>query len=128
MTREPTVETIKEGLTKLLREVKQLQTEVRGLTARLGKFTDEHPIPPPDTVGFDWVQRPATRPPRQEFKELMWELKSTDNLEVPTRALFAILKDLDSALRDIRGARADIDAISNNADLRDDFKHWLKDQ
>lgn len=121
----PNVDSVKDGLAKVCRDVQLLTNEVHGLRKRLGEFSRGRDLKPyVSYVGFDWVQRPQTDPPRQEIAELLHDLKDTDNLEIPIRALVAIAKDLDSALRDIRATRMDIDGISNDSDLRAEFRNW----
>lgn len=122
----PTIQSITDGLTKLLREVRLLQTETRSLTERLHSFTEKHPVPPAErTFDHDWVRRESTDEPHSMFRAFLYEIKETDDLETPTRALIAVLKDLDGALRDIRAARSDIDAITNDSDLRGEFLDWI---
>lgn len=128
-----TVESVAGGLAKLIREVRNLQKEVATLTSAVKGFTDHNPIKrwgrslPSDAGGSD-LARAETREPFSAIQKARYEYGNTPNLEIPTRTLFAIAKELDGALRDIRAARNDIEAIADNSDLRDSFKEWQEEQ
>jgi FtsZ-binding cell division protein ZapB len=122
VTKRPIVASVKDGLEKLSRETAQLQREVAALTQRLSKFKKKHPLPRrPYLAGLEWYQSPETREPRSAIKSV--EGDPNDLANVPA-LMFAMSNDLDGALRDIRAARADIDAIVNDSDLRSEFRNW----
>ena len=125
-----TVQNVTDGLAKLIKEVRQLQSEIAKLTESFHGFKIKHPIPEPRipyNKGFDWRTRPSTDEPKSAIRDIIYEYQDGDNLEVPTRTLFAIAKELDGALRDVRAARADINAIASDSDSRADFKAWQED-
>ncbi|MBZ0217520.1 MAG: hypothetical protein K8F25_13260 [Fimbriimonadaceae bacterium] len=125
------VQNVTEGLVKLLREVRLLKSEVVSLNENLKGFKEVNPIPDPRLIsgfGSDWKTKPTTDEPASAIRDIIYEYKDGDDLEVPTRTLFAIAKELDGALRDVRGARSDISSIASDSDLRADFKIWLEDQ
>ena len=129
MQPKTTVESVKAGLAKLIREVGLLHREVAGLNTRLDKFTEKHPIPRRfRVVGLDYHQRPETPEPVSIYQEALRHLEAGEKPEIQHRLLLAILKDTDGALRDIRAAYSDINAIVNDSDLRDDFKKYLDRQ
>lgn len=128
-----TVESVKDGLAKLIREVRLLQSEVAKLTGAIGGFTENNNRPRlwkvlPNSAGGGDRARYQTDEPRSAIEQLRYEYGDASDLEIPTRTLLAISKEIDGALRDIRRARLDIDAIADDSDLRDDFREWQERQ
>ncbi|MDV6225843.1 hypothetical protein R2G56_06055 [Nitratireductor aquimarinus] len=128
--KNPSVESVTDGLAKLIRDVRLLQSEVRQLRSDLGGFTnDKRLLPyihtlPPQAGGSDRAKA-ETDEPQSGIRKISYEYGDVSNLEIPTRTLIAIAKEIDGALRDIRSARNDISAIEKDSDLRDEFRDWL---
>jgi hypothetical protein len=121
------VSSVTEGLAKLIREVRNLQGEVGKLSAALHGFRDSRPRlfkVLPDSAGGNDRSRYETEEPRSEIGQLHYEYRNNPDLEVPTRTLLAIAKELDGALLDIRAARTTMSEIADDSDLRADFKAW----
>ncbi|MBB4001576.1 hypothetical protein [Aurantimonas endophytica] len=136
MKDEPTASTMAAGLAKLIREVRQLQTEVTKLRADLRGFTGGRkqfphwrstPVLPPETGGA-YEAKAEKDEPQSAIMLARYEYGENPNLEIPTRTLLAIAKELDGTLRDVRAARLDIKAIADDSDLRNDFKEWQRNQ
>ena len=125
------VTSVSDGLAKLIRDVRLLQKEVRDLHGTLKGFAGERHrrwmVLPPEAGGSERAQ-PKTDEPQSKILEVRYEYGENPNLEVPTRTLLAIAKEIDGAIRDIRAARADIAAISDDSDLREAFKEWQSHQ
>ena len=122
-----TVEGIKDGLTKLLREIELIKTEIAAITSKLANFKETettHKRYDWDPDGPAYGQR-QTREPLSAIRETLLNLED-ENLEPASRALMAVFRDLDGALRDIRRARNDIEAIAGDSDRRDGFKKRLR--
>ncbi|PAP91398.1 hypothetical protein [Mesorhizobium wenxiniae] len=121
------VESIKDDLAKVVREMRLLKSEVAKLTATIKVFTDKHPLPertpmPPDLKRHERV---ATSEPRLEIDEAIYQLRNA-NLDHPTQLIQAVAKQIDGALRDVRAARNQVEAIADDSDLREDWKAWQK--
>jgi hypothetical protein len=135
MKDKPTIESVTNGLAKLVREVRQLQKEVAGLHASLRGFTGDNKyrihgwnVLPPEAAGGNPAARAQTEEPKSTIERLRYEFGDNPNLEIPTKTLLAIAKELDGALRDIRAAKLDIRAIADDSDLREEFRQWQNDQ
>ena len=132
--RMPTVESVGDGLAKLIREVRTLQSEVRNLTGAVYGFHSKNPRPyawrvlPPGADGGNPEARYQTDEPQSKIELVRYQYCGNPNLEIPTRTLLAIAHELDGALRDVRAARTDIKAIAEDSDLREDFKEWQRNQ
>lgn len=136
MKDKPTVETVTDGLAKTIREVRQLQKDVRSLTAMIGGFTEGRQsfeyrlstlLPPEaDPQGSNYHIRGETDEPRSAIAQARYEYGKNPNLEAPTRTLLAIARELDGALRDIRSTKLDVKAILDDSDLRREFKEWQR--
>ncbi|RWE58387.1 hypothetical protein [Mesorhizobium sp.] len=98
------------------------------LTATIKGFTDKHPLPhhgPP--AGLKDHERAQTdEQPRSEIQQLSYEFHYRSDLDIPTRTILAMAKQLDRALRDVRAARNKVEAIADDSDLREDWKAWQK--
>lgn len=131
---KPTVTSVTEGLAKTIREVRGLQEEVAGLRRDLKGFTDANPVDrtrrvlPPEAGGRGLEAKAETDEPPSEISKVRFEYANDENLEIPTRTLLAIAKELDGALRDIRSAKQDIKAIARDPDLTEEFRNWQQSQ
>lgn len=126
----PIITGVKDGLTKLVREIAGLRREVKLVCDRLAAFEQKHPLAlTPSPLGLDdWRTRTrsVTDEPNVEMERTMAEIEKSTDLEPATQALFAALKDLDGALRDIRRARNHIEVIADDAELQGALKKWLR--
>lgn len=136
MSKQPTIQSVTEGLARLIREVRHLQSEVARLTHTLNGFTDKYRetrrwyslLPPEANPDQRDAARAETDEPKSAIRTINYEFNNNANLDIPTRTLLAISKEIDGALRDIRAARNDIEAITDDSDLRDDFREWQANQ
>lgn len=128
----PSVANVTDGLAKLIREVRLLQREVAELHNSLKGFTGGERLRQfcvlPTEAGGGSHAMPVTPDPRSAITQIIYEFPNNANLDIPTRTLRAIAKELDGALRDIRAARHDIEAIADDSDLRESFKEWQETQ
>ncbi|RWC38324.1 MAG: hypothetical protein EOS28_30225 [Mesorhizobium sp.] len=123
-----TVESAKSHLTKAGRDMRLLHSEVAKLTATIKGFTDKHPLPRYELpAGLKYHERAQTdEQPRSEIQQLSYEFMTGSDLDIPTRTILAMAKQLDRALRDVRAARNKVEAIADDSDLREDWKAWQK--
>lgn len=130
----PTVATIKDGCVRLAFQLESLRKEVTELSVKLGKFKKGREIPKEikygDHLGLDrWKgQTPETPPPRSIMADVDFETKDAENLDISSKALIAIGHGLDGAIREVRAAKATIQAIADDSDLRAEFKDWQQDR
>lgn len=123
----PTIESIGDGLVKIIQELGLLKSEIGQLNEKLKPLSDKADKRPQYRTGLEWYQGTQTRDPESEIERFCIEYRETDNLEIPTRAIIATIKQIDGALRDVRAIRADMEAIKNDSDLRAELKsknHW----
>ncbi|RWA64410.1 hypothetical protein [Mesorhizobium sp.] len=127
------VESISDGLAKLIRDVRMLQGEVRSLTDGVRGFTGSAGprhrwiLLPPEAGGGTRAMS-QTQEPRSAISMARYEYGSNPDLEIPTKTLLAIAKEIDGALRDIRAARLDLREIAGDDVLREEFKEWQRQQ
>jgi len=121
-----TVETLKDGLLKLLRAVGELRSDVDGLNRQLASFANGRKLRSPGhVVGFDFMRGESSKTgePRNRLEEALRKDGFLESPEAQFRALRAIGQDLEGALADIRAARSAIEAIRDDSDLRAEFKN-----
>jgi len=121
---EPTPETIKEGLAKLLMEARALTRQTEALRKQIAPFVDDKGLRPPDIIRDHWRVQSETEAPKSAIRELDWELGNRDDLSIATRAILAIAKEFNGALLDIRATREEIRAINEAPDFRAEWKTW----
>src|SRR4029079_15927766 len=106
--RRPAIQTPTEGLGKLIADVRTLRSEVQKLNDKLGSFrrAGKQPITlPPEAGGSSYRAGAKTEEPRSAIWQHLVEQENSANVEVFSRAVHAIAKDIDGTLRDIRAAR-----------------------
>jgi hypothetical protein len=126
--RPPTQTSIKECLAKLSRDAENLQRETTTLAGKLAPFKKGRDLQPRTyVIGLDWSrgQTEQTPEPRNAVAELERELSPIE-LEIYDRALRVIARTMDSALRDVRATRSDIEAIKEDSDLRAEWKNYMR--
>jgi hypothetical protein len=80
----------------------------------------------PSLSGLEWYQRTETSEPQRKVVEAEKATQSDLSPEAQMLLIRALTKDLDGAFRDIRAARADIEAIVEIPEARDRFQQWHK--
>lgn len=117
---------LRDQITKLCREIGSLKGEVDELNGQIGGFAKGRRLRP---LKMSWPPQDAetTPEPRSQIEEALWRLKQANTFDELTLLLRAISRDLDGALRDIRSAKLDLRAVSDDSDLKDEFRAW-KDQ
>lgn len=111
-------------MAKLSRDVESLTREAKSLTEKLLAFKKGRDIQRRDhSYAHDWRRGEShkTREPKNAIHEFENELGPAEFI-VYDKALRAIARTVDDALRDIRATRADIEAIKTDSDLRADWK------
>ena len=114
---------IKEALGRLDGSIQKLTQEVQELSRRL------QPSKKPKGQNFlnadgydsskDWQQEP-----QNAIREVLRHMPDEPDLELQANAIKAIMEDLLGALVDVRATRNLMIAISNDSDLRAEFKNW----
>jgi hypothetical protein len=124
--KKPTIASVTEGLSYLHREVQALKREIAKLSREFSGLTEHFSDDDMNRelwgVGRDHQHR--TDEPSSEISRISYEFPDRANFEIPTRVIFAIAKELDGALRDIRATRTKLHAVLSDSDLRADFKVW----
>ena len=127
---QPTVESVKEGCVRLANQLASLRQEVSGLSEKLTRFKRGRAIPvPASRSGHNWAvdrlrgESVETPEPQSAVNELEQELAGAE-IGIASRALLAIGRELDGAVREVRAARATLQAIADDSDLRAEFKDW----
>lgn len=126
------VETVRDGLAALARQIAQLAIEVNALNKVFGSFDAKpvqyHPFIPVEWSGENnnFAESPKTPEPRKEIEAALEQTKKLKNPDIATKLIRAMAKDLDGAFRDIRATRADVAAIKDDSDSRSNFKDWVE--
>lgn len=128
----PSTRLIVEKLGKLYRETKSLSAEVAKLTSLMSDFENKaktekynFEVLPPRAGGNDRSLY-KTEETQSVISATLYEFSKLEDLTIPTRTIIAIARDLDGALRDIRAARLNFEAISKDPDWREDFRAWQR--
>ena len=123
-----TLSDVRDGIAKLCRDIGSLQGEVNELRNLIGRFAKGRTLAPyiyggPEIDRFKG-ERAQTPEPKSQILEALELLKSADTVQEQSLLLKAISRDLDGALRDIRAAKLDVRGITDDSDLRAEFKAW----
>jgi hypothetical protein len=120
----PTPASIKEGLARIDSSIEKLTKEVEALKAHIRP--SRRPVK--NTYvgetgydsGSDWKGEP-----RRAISDIVRKLPDDPSIELQAACIKAILDDLYGALTDIRATRNLVNAISDDSDLRKEFKARL---
>lgn len=135
-TRPPlTVDSVKTGCARLAQQIASLEKEVQGLSEKLARFKRGRVIPDEHAVEMRfWFmvdrlrgERVSTPEPGSAVLDLEKDLSETE-VGIAALVLLAIGKDLDGCVREVRAAKATLQAIADDSDLRAEFKDWQQRQ
>lgn len=125
------LEEVKLAFEKAAREIGSLQGEVNELTNLIAKFKGGRNLRKfIFASNLDWRrgERESTPEPKSPIQEALWLAQSANTVEEIALLLKAVSRGLDGALRDIRSAKLDLLSISDDGDLRDEFRAWKDSQ
>src|ERR1700743_1485944 len=122
-----TINSVKDGCAHLANQLGSLRNEITNLSDKLKRFKRGRDIPNDDHRMYIVDHLRGERNETPEPKSPIWELDeelSQVELTKLTRVLFAIGKEIDAGVREVRAARATLQAIADDSDLRAEFKDW----
>jgi hypothetical protein len=110
---------------RVARDLAVVRAEIGDIKRQMAPFLSRHS--PGNAargiIGLDWHTRTETDEPTSAIHAALWDLgteEAADSLAV--RALFAALRDLDGAFRDLRALRLDLATIAGDEVLTKRFR------
>lgn len=123
-------------INRLIAQLDRLTSEVRGLRKSLCAPADKPFSKMPrgrrfyetmtDEYWYDRNAKGCTDEPETKLAEFLRDFEDGLIADPMNGLWFAVGRDINDALTDIRATRSDIEAIQNDSDLRADFLAWQK--